>query len=864
MPRNNKKESPDPRPSGENRRFTDSINLVPIETVIGDYLVTKNGTFLLSFRLPSMTSVMGEGVLDGMGNNYAQAISQLPAGSRYQLSVISEPHNPIDDLAYFVNRVKRFEKEKNELLALPQTEETIRKIQQKETLAKTCNAMNATLTEHFDTVHPSKRTSFITIGYQIPIIQKTNIWGDPKKIILNQATLERHYKAANDYLIEQANLFISAFDNAGLPLTILTPEETLQTVWRVMHPMAENEINDHAQNMVLDMMQDHSIESNQPPTLEEFSNVVSATQLKQYLAPDLFDEYEDYLQIDGTYASLYIVHDYAAGRPAPLHQLNKLKGGWSASMYIEVANPEIYADILRKQEVQSKANNIARDRQGRIQDFSHDSKGAAAENARFMLETSGMLPVTIRFFLQVTAPNWHLLQDRRRALESELRTMGMKFSIAKDSQAPLWLNFIPRGLLNFPQKSRYMTAGAMANFYWPEVNNPTNDQGLYYGIDQATKVPIRVLPFGRRDEKTPVTMILGAQGSGKSVTQRWLMVSALQLKNHRVMAIDIEGDGLEEMCKLYGGRYIELGGNSGEKINLIDIPMINSDEDFNPLVEGTQHLVSCASAIIGHPIQPGDEFNALAFAYKTALQRLKWIDPESGKIIPGKWDPQRAPTLSNIVDALYSYSENAAAGRDMAKMLEQFATGIYADMFNVHTTIDISKENFVVFGLSKLNKTNSNTIKRVAMWQILTMIWTETLRRHEADPSMGNHIFIDEVWKFLEHDGGAKIIEDMARRLRKRRGSLNLATQLLQEFLNSREGNKILSLVGDYYLMRAFPVEANLITNKLKIPEYLGKSLPDLRTGQGIFVQQFGTVAVNLQLSEDVGVFFKKPEMNFD
>jgi type IV secretory pathway VirB4 component len=69
-------------------------------------------------------------------------------------------------------------------------------------------------------------------------------------------------------------------------------------------------------------------------------------------------------------------------------------------------------------------------------------------------------------------------------------------------------------------------------------------------------------------------------------------------------------------------------------------------------------------------------------------------------------------------------------------------------------------------------------------------------------------VFLDEDWKLMEAPGGGAAIENLARRFRKRRTALWMASQGVGEFLDSPDGRRILSVVGKTFLMEQRPVEA--------------------------------------------------------
>ena len=95
-------------------------------------------------------------------------------------------------------------------------------------------------------------------------------------------------------------------------------------------------------------------------------------------------------------------------------------------------------------------------------------------------------------------------------------------------------------------------------------------------------------------------------------------------------------------------------------------------------------------------------------------------------------------------------------------------------------------------------------------------------------------ILLDEVWALLRAPGGAAAIENIARRSRKRRAALWMASQQIGEFLDKEHGRKILSVVGTKLLMGVSPFEANRMRDPFDLSDYLIDTLTKLGNGEAM------------------------------
>lgn len=822
-PRPPKKKATDAPPKA------DTLDLVPILAIAPPYLVTKDGTFIMMFEIPPLESGASDrGAERALWSaRYGQALSALPSGLKFQMSVILEPCNPTDDLAYFISRAERWH------YVYGDPERTQSERATAKSMAIAGDYISELIQKWYDHFLPINMRTIITISYT-PVGQamkaaaKSMFGGKSKDSSMSLDQLEGYLKQATVALEEKAGFLMHAFQGSSIPLRVLTPAEMCQVVWRTLHPTASGAKNLSAANVVERIANGAQLDryGGMPPE-DAFTPDLAPSEIAELLAPDTLVESEDYFEVDGVLISGYVVWDYRPNRPAMVGRLADLEGGWCGTLFVEVADPAVVADKLRQREVQLSATAMAKSSKGLIADFGSGQENAAVQNARYQLETATVTPIYIRFFVFRTANDLETLRKRQRELETLFSTTGIAAFPARYGQSLLYQSYIPADRLVMGQKSRNMTPESLAAFFWPEHRRVLDPEGIYVGMDLDTRQPVRIDPFGVRSDKTPSYLGIGRPGAGKSVWLRSMMLSVM-LAGGKVMAIDLEGE-MKGFTQTYGGRYIEVGTTTGERINILDIPPDSDD----PLLSGVEHLVSFCGSVNDKVIPHGPEWNALADAYRDSAIDHHWIS-EEGKV--GEYRHEDAPRLADIVRFLDQQNTNQGVGRSIADMLRPYSHGVYAHYFNSRTTFDIRNESLVVFGLRHVNNDQSSHLLRVYLWQVLGLIWGEVLRRHDREPDVANHIMLDEVWKLLAAPGGGQAIENMARRFRKRKAALWMATQEVGEFVDSEQGRKILSIVGNTFLMDQRPHEAGRLRAALGLSDGLARHLTGLGTGRGILL----------------------------
>ena len=813
----------------------DTINLVSIAAIYPPYLLTKEGGYVLMLEIPEMDMDVTGATEAALYQGFETALGALPPGTSFQMTIFEEPVDPSVDLEYFYNNYKKHKD------SIEYKDPDSNEYRQGEALSISSLSMLTNVAKWYDNMLPIRRRTVITL-YYLP--GAVNVARNIAKGQYAEADLEqtkKEFDKVNEIMAERLDIIQHAFSGGGIPLTVLSPEEACRVVWRTMHPISPSDPDVTAADIAVNLAQGQKPFKKEAPEASEFTTDLTGEQIAGMVGPDYVIERPDMLEIDNVLMRGYVVYDFRANRPTYLYRLASLSGGWVGTLFIDVMDPAVAADKLSQRETQLTAQEIVKERQGVLMDFSVHQEVGAVQESRMLLETQGQAPINICFFLFRTALTKKVLDDRCREMETLFKTIGVAAFEAKYTQTQLWRSYVPLGIMWAEQKRRNMDAPSLSSFYWPQRWRYNEDGGVYVGIDNTTSLPLFLDPFGERGNKTPTFLAIGRPGAGKTVWLRTMMTSSM-INGGRVMAVDIEGE-MKEYCDYYGGRYIEVGTKKGELINVLDIPLDADD----PLAVGTEQLVSFCEAVRGAPIPQGPEWNALAEAYKSTLIDRGWLEetgPNEYTISEESWTKEDAPRLGDVAQLLERSTDPTA--NSLHQMLLPYVSGVYSNYFNKATTFNIRDERLVIFGLKNVNAHSSSNQLRVYLWQILGLMWSEVLNRFNADKKTANNVMLDEVWALLKSPNGAQAIENMARRFRKRRAGLWLATQEVGEFLDSPDAKKILSIVGNTFLMDQRPMEARLLQQILSLPDNITSLLVSQGTGRGMMITPDRTMSISV------------------
>lgn len=218
-----------------------------------------------------------------------------------------------------------------------------------------------------------------------------------------------------------------------------------------------------------------------------------------------------------------------------------------------------------------------------------------------------------------------------------------------------------------------------------------------------------------------------------------------------------------------------LGG--GHVLNLLDL----SPAAENPWSASAEALAAFVEALLGHRLSAAD-FNVLVEAYQHTLTAAGLPLHDRAALL--RRPPM--PTLSALVQTLEDGPH--PRGRELAQVLQPYARGLYADVFNQPTSVDPGAAQLMVFGLRSLRESTERSLAPVLAWQMLRLVWNEVAAGGAQQPV---HLFIDEAWYLLEQPGAAQRLERMARSFRKYNAALYLATQDAHKLVASPEARAI-------------------------------------------------------------------------
>ena len=399
------------------------------------------------------------------------------------------------------------------------------------------------------------------------------------------------------------------------------------------------------------------------------------------------------------------------------------------------------------------------------------------------------------------------------------------------------------------------TMAAMYPFIFDSIKDP--GLGTLLGMDFSGGVVLFnqfLYQIRKESNRNNANMIiLGTSGSGKSTAAKIMLRSHIR-NGHQLVIIDPEGE-LEDMVKLYGGDFIDLGkGGEFGMINPLEV-VLDADEDemkqglgytvltrtlqtikaflkyYDPSI--TEDLVNMFSEVVQ------ETYKRFGIDYNSDFTRFSSDDYPTFKDVYA--------TVKGRILAMPEKSQE----KDVLERLELKIRPIVRELkyyFDGHTTIS-PHSNFIVFNIREVMNADSN-IKNALFFNILKYAWGLTL-----NPRINTVMMVDEAHVLLSGGNtlGADFLAQMQRRARKYNTGTMLITQQPTDFSDPSvitQGKAIFDN-SSYYLVMGLKKQAVADLSRLiDLNESEAESIKQYGQGEALFVCGSRRMRINVIASD--------------
>lgn len=526
-------------------------------------------------------------------------------------------------------------------------------------------------------------------------------------------------------------------------------------------------------------------------------------QLISLLAPEVIQEKRDYIYMgDDKYARIFTLMVYP----------NYIEIGWlddilntigdvDISTQVQVADERNVIKYLTHKVTKLQSDYLLFERQGNIEELHRLEENIQSfEEMRRNIQINNDKMFFIKITLRVNAENLKELNEKSKMLRDEFANRSCEIRPLYFKQLDALKETLPLNNNIINDNNRNMTTKGLAAMFPIARTKSSTQEGIYLGRDLFTGLPMNLETFCEGLANANIA-ILGVPGAGKSVTVKTI-VGRSALINRRSSILDIEGEYVKQTEKL-GGRIIKIRQSVPVGINLFDID-IDEDEKFIDIDSKVTEIRAIMYGIINkyenralRPNEIADIEQAVREVYREkeiTKDKHSIYEKEGGKI-EGKITfgniKKKMPTLTDFHRVMKNKIEN----KELAATLSNFLTGNTLGIFDCQSTLKIN-DQIICFDISEIKDEIMRYYVCLVLTTWITNKYMATKERNKR------YVVVDEAWNLFKNKETSDFLENLARRARKKRVAMILATQNLSEMRQNRQAEAIVNCCDTVILLK--------------------------------------------------------------
>ncbi len=462
--------------------------------------------------------------------------------------------------------------------------------------------------------------------------------------------------------------------------------------------------------------------------------------------------------------------------------------------------------------------------------------------------------------LMVTADSEEELTAKKLQLRGYLEAMDMRAIPLRFEQEKVLKSMLPI----YPKQDIEERIGTpipsptLAAMY-PYVFDSIKDPGLatLLGVDFSGGVVLFnqfLYQIQKEHNRNNANMIiLGTSGSGKSTAAKLLLRSHIR-NNYKMVLIDPEGE-LEEMTRLYGGDFIDLG--KGGEFGMINPLEVIVDADEEEMKQGMGYAVLTRSlqtvkAFMKYydPSITEDVINVFSEMVQETYKRFGIDFNTDFTHFTSKDYPTFRDVYATVRGKITAMPEQSRE-RDILEQLELKLRPLIRELrfyFDGTTTIT-PKSNFIVFNIRELMNADAN-IRNALFFNVLKYAWSLTL-----DPNINTVLTVDEAHVLLSGNNtlGADFLAQVQRRARKYNTGTIIITQQPTDFSDPTvitQGKAIFDNASYYLIMGLKKQAVEDLAKLIDLNDNEKESIKGYNQGEALFVCGSKRMRINVVVTQ--------------
>lgn len=569
------------------------------------------------------------------------------------------------------------------------------------------------------------------------------------------------------------------------------------------------------------------------------------------LAPEVVQEKRDYIYMgDDKYARVFTLMFYP----------NYIGIGWlddilntisdvDISIQVQVADERNVIRFLTHKVTKLRSDYMLFEKQGNIAEIHRLEENIQAfEEMRRNIQINNDKLFFIKVILRLNATTLEELNEKSKILRDEfanksceIRTLYFKQLDALKETLPLNNNIIK-------ENNRNMTTEGLAAMFPIARTKSSVKEGIYLGRDLFTGLPMNLETFSSGLANANIA-IFGIPGAGKSVTVK-LLVGRNALMNRRSSILDIEGEYVA-LNELLGGRTIKIQQAIPVGINLFDIDIVEG-EDFVDIDNKVTEIRAILNGIINKyenrtlkPNEIADIEQAVREVYREreiTKEKSSIYEKRGGKqegMITFSNIKKKMPTLTDFHRVMKEKIKNT----ELSSTISNFLRGNTLGIFDCQSTLKIT-DQIICFDISEIKDDIMKYYVSLVLTMWITNKYMATKERNKR------YVVVDEAWNLFKDKVTSDFLENLARRARKKKVAMILATQNLAELRQNSQAEAIINCCDTIILLKQSIGSIDEVMKFFKLPSGAKEILTKARAGECIVIRGGEIRAIKIDMTE--------------
>ena len=574
-------------------------------------------------------------------------------------------------------------------------------------------------------------------------------------------------------------------------------------------------------------------------------------QLITLLAPEVIQEKKDYIYLgDDKYARIFTLMFYPNYIGIGwLDDILNAIGDVDISTQVQVADERNVIKYLTHKVTKLQSDYILFEKQGNIEELHRLEENIQAfEEMRRNIQINNDKLFFIKITLRLNAKSLDELNEKSKMLKDEFANRSCEIRPLYFKQLDALKETLPLNNNIISENNRNMTTAGLAAMFPIARTKSSVKEGIYFGRDLFTGLPMNLETFTQGLANANIA-IFGVPGSGKSVTVKTI-VGRTALINRRSSILDIEGEYVA-LTERLGGRIIKVRQSVPVGINLFDID-IDEDEGFIDIDSKITEIRSIMNGIINKyedrtmkPNEIADIEQAVKEVYreKGITKDASSIYEKEGGKIEGKITfgniKKKMPTLTDFHRVMKEKIKN----KSLTATLSNFLSGNTLGIFDCQSTLKLN-DQVICFDISEIKDEIMRYYVSLVLTTWITNKYMATKERNER------YVVVDEAWNLFKNKETADFIENLARRARKKRVAMILATQHLSEARQNSQTEATINCCDTIIILKQSIGNIDEIMKFFKLPIGAREILLKARAGECILIRGGDIRAIKIDMTK--------------